>query len=47
MIGDFSLWFILTLSCPLLLVGGALALAKWAARQHDPRSELIQRLTGK
>ena len=47
MIGDHSLWFILTFSCTFLLIGGACALAIWAARQRDSQSELIKRLTGK
>ena len=47
MIGGLSLCFILTFSCPLLLVAGACALAVWAARQRDPQSKLIERLIEK
>ena len=46
MIGDLSLWSILTLVPTALFVIGACALAVWAARQRDKRSDLIERLRG-
>ena len=47
MIGDLSLWSILTLVPTALFVIGACALAVWAARQRDKRSDLIERLRGR
>jgi hypothetical protein len=45
-IDDLSLWTVLTLAPTLLLAAGVCALAVWAARQCDPQSELVERLTG-
>lgn len=44
---DFSFGSFLTLSNTLLLVVGVGALVVWAARQRDPQSDLVEKLTEK
>jgi hypothetical protein len=45
MIDDLSLWSFLTLVRVALLIAGVCAIAVWAARQPNPQSSLIARLT--